>query len=91
MARKIRLRIQLKLYKTVKNNDELVLSATKLMKTKIISTVQGVSRSEWTFGTARVWYNVDKDYWNEFRFENVNQLTERLSATLDPYLIRTFK
>ena len=86
MAKKLRLRIDLKLFK----DDKMVFRTTCRMKSTARARIEAGISSEWTLGRCRVWYNVNDDYWNEFEFYSYEDFTEKLALFTEQDLVETF-
>lgn len=74
-------------------NGKKVQSRTLKSRTRLINFVQGRLNSELISadgGTVRVIYNSDKDYWNEFEFNNMAELKERIAPCVEPKLVKDY-
>ncbi len=82
----LRLRIDIKLFV----GSKLTKRTSRRIKSRLVAFVQEQSLVEpkWTLGTCRVWYDLEKDYWNEFTFMNVNALNIGLASLTDPALVK---
>lgn len=76
--------------------DKTVTTATRRGKTKVLRFLQGKLKSkgnvELVEGYCKVWYSKDKDLFNHFDFDSVEDLRSHLTidCCLDPYLIKAF-
>ena len=71
-------------------DGKVVYRTTRYVRQRIYSFVEAKKNSEWDYGTCRVWYNVENDYWNEFEFHTVSQLNKILVTDTEPDLVATF-
>lgn len=84
--------VRLPLYvKIFDENDQVIQTIKSTKKSQVRLRVHGLPRTKWTYGTCRVWYSKDKDVWNEFRFENINQLDDGLVTNTEKDLITYLK
>lgn len=83
MGAKLRIRMDLKLYE----NSELVFHTTRFIKARIIADA---TRRRFSEGKCKVWYNIDKGYWNQFSFESCSELSDILRTDTEADLIREF-
>jgi hypothetical protein len=60
-------------------------------KSQIRLKVSDFPRTQWAYGTCRVWYSKPGDYWNEFRFMNKAQLEDGLTTNTEKPLIDFLK
>lgn len=70
--------------------DELVQTITSSKKSQICLKLHGLSdgkRRLWTYGTCKVFYNRPNDFWNEFKFESLNQFEAGLLTVTEKPLI----
>ncbi len=85
MMNKTRLALRIKLYE----NSKVVLSTTMRIKARARAFVEANLTPERT-GRCRVYYNYDKDYWNEFEFSNLREFNEILIVDTEKDLIAAF-
>ncbi len=74
----------------LKNKGKVVLSRTFPLATRVYSQLERSSTPEWTLGVCRVWYNREKDYWNEFEFKTAEELHRILAQDTEKDLVETF-
>lgn len=87
MAKK-RIPIQVKLFN---KNNEIVQRYQRTVKARILTDVQvGLKNKDIEYGTCRVTYNKDKDYYNEFNFTEFKKFKDTLAVDTELDLIREF-
>lgn len=83
-SRLLRLPINLKLYK----GDLLVKTINSSKKTQI--RLRLTDATGWDSGICRVWYNRKKDYWNEFKFTDLETFDRTLTDDTEWDMIKDF-
>jgi hypothetical protein len=82
---------------SVKVNIKLFKNGKRVRTTTFTSS--GINRvvgwansdSEWDSGVCTVTYNPAKEYYNQFSFDNANQLKNVLRVDMEPELVMAFR
>lgn len=85
---KKRIPIQVKLFN---KKGEVIQNYYRTVKARILVDVQvGLKNKDTVYGTCRVIYNKNKDYWNEFNFTDFKKFKDTLAVDTELDLVKEF-
>lgn len=76
--------------KIFNKNGEMVQSITTTKKSEVLRCGRDFFDLKWQFGTCRVWYSKQKDYWNEFSFRSLDEFSELYDIDTDVAMLKDF-